>query len=189
MRGVRRRLRAVARSEDGFTIFELLIVLAILGTIVGAIVTLFTSALQSEVDLTSRVRAQEQARLGLDMLRRDVHCARETSGLAEGVASSTVTFVLPAGCPSVTTERVTWCTKATASPSRHTLYRVAGADCNAAGGVTWADHLTEPNAFTYEHTSGKRARLGVTLLVDIDPASPTRAYALSDALVLRNSPR
>jgi prepilin-type N-terminal cleavage/methylation domain-containing protein len=184
-----RPLRIDLRREGGFTMIELLVVMIILLAVVGAILTLFTSALRGETDLAERVRAQEAARLALDTLRRDVHCASETSGLVPDVPSSAVTFLLPTGCPSATTEYVTWCTKPTAVASRYTLYRVPGADCAAGGGVTWADHLTATDIFTYAHPSGSRARLNVELVVDVDPTSDSRAYALRDALVLRNSER
>jgi prepilin-type N-terminal cleavage/methylation domain-containing protein len=182
------RLRVV-RETGGFSVIELLVALAILGTVLSAILGLFASAINSEVDLTKRVRAQEQARLGLDMLRRDVHCASETSGLTVDIASSIVTFILPAGCPSTTTAQVTWCVKTTATPNRNRLYRVPGSSCGTAGGVHWADYLTTTDIFTYTKAGGERAKLNVELLVDLDPATPSRQYALRDALVLRNSLR
>jgi prepilin-type N-terminal cleavage/methylation domain-containing protein len=189
MTSVRRRLSAAAREEGGFTLSELLVVLAILGTVVGAIMTLFSSALKSEVDLTQRVRAQEEARMALNTLRRDVHCASATSGLTEGVPSNVVTFLLPSGCPSATTETITWCTRTTGVADRHTLYRVPGADCAAAGGADYADHITEPVVFLYTKEAGLRARIDVEFSVDVDPATSSRQYKLRDALVLRNSAR
>jgi type II secretory pathway pseudopilin PulG len=193
---MRRRLASTVRDERGFTVFELLVVLVILVTVIGAILTAFTSALGSEVDLSARVRAQEQARLALDTLRRDVHCASETSGLTVDVPSSRVTFLLPFGCPSVVTEYVTWCTRTTGAASRFTVYRNAHAVndpavdyCAEPGGVTWADFVTNAEVFTYSHPDERRAQVSVDLLVDVDPASPSRAFALRDALVLRNSDR
>jgi prepilin-type N-terminal cleavage/methylation domain-containing protein len=196
MTRLRHRLSAAARDEGGFSLIELMIVLMILGTVVAAVVTMFTSAMRSEVDLTLRVRAQEQARLALDTLRRDVHCASDTSGITAEVYSTAVTFLLPIGCPSTVTEYVTWCTRPTAEANRFKIHRKSHAVNNPAvdycaepGGVDLADHLTEDEAFEYRHEGSERARLNVRLLVDIDPASPSQAYALRDSLVLRNSPR
>jgi prepilin-type N-terminal cleavage/methylation domain-containing protein len=196
MTRLRHRLSAAARDEGGFSLIELIVVLVILGTVLGAVVTMFTSAMRSEVDLTQRVRAQEQARLALDTLRRDVHCARETTRLTENVPSTVVTFDLPSGCPSTVTSYVTWCTRPSGTASRNILYRTTHATndlaidyCSDPTAVATADFLTAAPVFVYTKAAGQRARLSVEMLVDVDPESSSQAYALRDALVLRNSAR
>jgi len=92
----RLQARRVAEAQDGFTLTELLVVLLIIGVILVGITQLFTSALKSETDQTKRVNAQQDARVALDQLRRELHCA---SDLSYNSASS-VTVTLPSYCSS-----------------------------------------------------------------------------------------
>src|SRR5436309_4221827 len=92
----RLQVRRVAEAQDGFTLPELLVVLAIIGIVLVGITQLFTSGLNAEADQTKRVNAQQDARVALEQLRRELHCA---SGLSYDSASS-VTVTLPSYCSS-----------------------------------------------------------------------------------------
>ncbi|HKB21145.1 MAG TPA: type II secretion system protein [Gaiellaceae bacterium] len=89
-------VRQVVAAEDGVTLPELLVVLAIIGIVLVAITQLFMSGLNTETDQTRRVNAQQDARVALDQLRRELHCA---SALSYNSASS-VTVTLPSYCSS-----------------------------------------------------------------------------------------
>jgi len=95
---IRERLRRL-RGERGYTLVELLVVLAIFTTVVTALVSLFTSGAKAELDMNRRFEAQQNARLALDKLRRELHCS---SGITAtpGVAVSSITVALPSQCPS-----------------------------------------------------------------------------------------
>ena len=67
-------LRRLGTAEGGFTLAEMLVVLAILGIVLAGLTQLFTGALFGK-DQTSRTQAQQNARLALDKLRREIHCA------------------------------------------------------------------------------------------------------------------
>jgi prepilin-type N-terminal cleavage/methylation domain-containing protein len=154
---LRRLLRAL-RRERGYTLVEMLATLSILGVVMGALGTLFVSATNSEADMNNRFRAQQTARVALDKMRREVHCASSgTPGTANGPTSSvTLTLAsfcktlpqpLPSPLPSYcstssgqTTCSVTWCTRNVAT-NRNALYRVTGSTCGSSGGVKWADYL------------------------------------------------
>ena len=69
---IRRRLA----QADGITLTELLVVMVILVIVLGGLTTLFVSAMTSQVDQSNRVQAQQEARLALDALRREIHCAK-----------------------------------------------------------------------------------------------------------------
>jgi prepilin-type N-terminal cleavage/methylation domain-containing protein len=190
---VAQRLGALTRDERGFGLIELLAVLTILATVVGMSVTLFVSAMRSEVDLTERVRAQEEARLALERLRAEVH---QACGITPTGVTSSVTLTMPASTATGTppnfctgsTVQVTWCTRGTGS--RRTLHRVEAATCGTTGGVRWADFLTTGDAFEYvPENASSLAVLRVTFLVDVNPNDSLRAYRLRDALALRNSLR
>ena len=91
----RLEFRRVAEAQDGFTLTELLVVLVIIGIVLAGITQLFTSGLNAEADQTKRVNAQQDARVALDQLRRELHCA---SDLSYNSASS-VTVTLPPTVP------------------------------------------------------------------------------------------
>ena len=107
--------------------------------------------------MNNRFRAQQTARVALDKLRREVHCASTaTPGNAGPTSSVTLTLAsfcktlpqpLPTPLPSYcstsggqTTCSVTWCTRNVAT-NRNALYRVTGSTCGTSGGVKWADYL------------------------------------------------
>jgi hypothetical protein len=162
-------------------ITELLTVLVILTIIMGGLTALFVSATSSEVDLRERFEAQQEARIAMDALRREVHCA---SAITQTGPSATVTMTLASGCPSGT-GAVTWCT--VGSGNRWKLYRKAGSSCDNTGKL-YADYLTLQNVFNYEvATTTTRAKLTVDLPVDTVPGDNQAAYRLTDKLVLRNS--
>ena len=130
-------------------------------------------------------QAHTEARLGLDRLRREVHCA--SSATPAGAAAS-VTLTLASTCPTTGgSTSITWCTVANGS-GRWDLWRYVGSACSGTG-TKIADHLTTQNAFNYSTPSGSLAKLGVTLAVNPTPLRPERVYTLEDAIVLRNSVR
>lgn len=152
-----RGLRAL-RRERGYTLVEMLTTLVIMGVVMGALTTVFISASNSEADMNNRFRAQQTARIALDKLRREAHCASSaTTGNPNG-ASSTVTLTLASFCKTLpqplptplpsycstnnglTTCSITWCTR-TVATNRYALYRVTGSTCGNSGGVKWADYL------------------------------------------------
>ena len=176
-----RRLRPL-RGQSGYALTELLTVLLILTIVLSGLTALFISATTAEVDMRERFEAQQEARLAVDALRREVHCA---SAISQTGPSPTVTLTLASGCPSGS-GTVTWCT-ISAGTNRYQLYRKAGATCDAAG-KRYSDYITLQNIFSYTApTSTTRAKLRVVLPVDVAPGDPRAAYRLVDNLVLRNS--
>lgn len=195
---------ALPADERGFTLVELITVMAILATIVTTLTGLFVSASRAEADLNGRFQAQEQGRQALDTLRRELHCASVASSLTNtGYTTTTrngatyypaIAATLPAGCstgsPSATTY-VAWCTRA--SGARYALYRVSSAtsysSCPSSGGVAWATQLTSPYAFSITGQSATGlAGVGIYLPVNAGQ-STTGTYLVADDIVLRNSLR
>jgi prepilin-type N-terminal cleavage/methylation domain-containing protein len=171
----------VAR-QDGYTIIELLVSMAILGVVMGAVTVLFVQASTAELDLQNRFQAQQSARLALDKLRRETHCASAAS-----VATSTsVTLTLATYCPTGSGS-VTWCT--VGSGNRFALRRKVGTTCDGAG-VLWADYLTSGDVFSYTpQSTTSLAKLHVDFPVNVKPSKSVQAYELVDDIVLRNSTR
>jgi type II secretory pathway pseudopilin PulG len=182
------RLRALRRSERGFTLIETLASMTILMTVMGGIAALMVSGTNAEVDMNRRFQAQTEARLGLDKLRKDAHCSY---GVSPAGTSATVTLSMSASCPtSGGGTTVTWCTVANGT-GRYGLWRYLGGACSGTGRKV-ADYLTTQNAFSYTAPvalSKELKQLGVTLTVNLTPTKAERVYSLQDDLVLRNSVR
>jgi type II secretory pathway pseudopilin PulG len=159
--------------------------MGILGIVMSSLTVVMVSATKADARMNSEFQAQTEARTALERFRREGHaaCRAEPEGPS---ASITLTYVTSGSCPATGGNQVTWCTVATGT-SRYGLFRVAGTTCNATG-RKFADYLTVANAFNYQTTTQRRAKVGITLSVNPNP-SGTRAYALEDDIVLRNSPR
>jgi prepilin-type N-terminal cleavage/methylation domain-containing protein len=173
---------AAARSERGYTLVEMLTVLVIFGTLMGALMTLFVQATSAETAMNNRYRAQQQARLALDKVRREAHCATAVTSWSQ----SAVTMSLPSYCGNGS---VTWCTVSLGT-SRYGLYRKTGTSCGATG-VRYADYLTSANVFpsyTAQSTTAL-ATLKVDFPVNVKPSHGVDTYELQDDVVLRNGTR
>ena len=181
------------REEGGYSLIELLTVLVILGVVMGGLTTVFASATTSEADMNNRFQAQLTAKLALDKMRREVHCASVAT--PTGVSSS-VTITLPSYCKTGSGS-ITWCTRSNGT-NRYALYRVVGATCS--GGIKWADYLVPTSTsavcsgalciFNYTaQSTTSLAKLTVDFPVNVKPSKTVELYELTDGIVLRNSSR
>ena len=196
MTAAQRIAKRFARCQQGVTLVETLTVLTILGVVMAGLTTAFASATNAEADMSNRFQAQQRARLALDKIRREVHCA--SGATPAGAATSTITLTLPSYCKTYSgSGSVTWCTRSVAS-NRYALYRVNGSTCS--GGVKWVDYLTPTSTaaictgalcvFNYSgQTTTRLAQLHVDFPVNVRPARSVDTYELVDDLVLRNSTR
>jgi type II secretory pathway pseudopilin PulG len=175
---------------------ETLTVLLIMGVVMGGLTTVFVTATNADTDMNNRFRAQQTARLALDKLRREVHCA--SAATPAGSATSSITLTLPTYCKTYSgSTSVTWCTRNVAT-NRYGLYRVNGATCT--GGIKWADYLTPTSTaavcsgalciFNYSaQSTSSLAKLQVDFPVNPKASRAVDTYELNDGLVLRNSTR
>jgi Tfp pilus assembly protein PilW len=180
---IRKRLR----SERGYTLIELVVVLAIFMTVVTALVSLFTSGAKAELDMNRRFEAQQNARLALDRMRRELHCS---SGITAtpNTAVSSVTVALPSQCPSSggTAISVVYDTSLV-SANRYRIRRTVSGTT-----VVIADYIetANGNVFTYMPASASsRALLHVDFRVNINPNEGWKDWRLVDDIVLRNTLR
>jgi prepilin-type N-terminal cleavage/methylation domain-containing protein len=202
--GIRRYAAAAGRrlaSERGYSLSELMVVLVILGVVLAALTQLFVSASTAQVDMTKRFEAQQQMRLSLDKLRREIHCANK---VVAAPPTSSVVISLGAYCPTNGTGgpvEVTWCTKdkrgmvppnpdpAVGAP--YSLWRHIGNACTGPGRKE-ADYLRIHDVFkpTLPPTPpGNLPTLRVELPVDVKPQDGQQRYKLEDDIVLRNAGR
>jgi prepilin-type N-terminal cleavage/methylation domain-containing protein len=186
-------------DESGFSLSEMLVVLAILGVVLGALTQLFLSGAQTTRDQSNRFRAQQEGRLALDGLRREIHCAENISGTIPG---SSITITLGAYCPTNDTgadATVTWCALPASGTAPYSLWRTAlnqpctssGSSCTSTGCVLKAEFLTVNQVFTglVPAGAGLRAKLSVRLPVDASTTTAGGLYELQDDIVLRNTLR
>ena len=162
---VRLHARRVAEAQDGFTLVELLVVLAIVGVILAGITQLLTSALKSQNDQTNRTQAQQDARLGLDKLRREIRCASALT-TPSGSPASAITIMLGSYCPTGggTVAAVTWCTKPSPSGGQpYTLWRYTGSTCSGTG-TKWASNLVDTPSISAGKIFAASADTGLTTL-------------------------
>jgi prepilin-type N-terminal cleavage/methylation domain-containing protein len=197
-------------DEGGYSLIELLVVVTILTVVLGGIVTLFVQGLNAESDQNRRFQAQQDTRLALDKMRREIHAACTISAPATyNTPVSSVTLYMGAdGCLSGA-NTVTWCT--TGSAGRYGLYKVGGTSCtNPVNKI--ADYLTSGTIFTYlppgshlvsssslgmgtsssyivtQDSSGSLPRLHVDLTSQLRSGLHD-SYRLADDIAFRNGPR
>jgi type II secretory pathway pseudopilin PulG len=173
------RLRRLVASERGYTLIELLIVTMTLGAVLSGLTILFMRAYNAELAMNRQFQAQQEARLAVDRMRREIHCA---SGVTPNGNSTSVTVTMPPQCPTaggVQTD-VVYDTQFV-STGRYRLRRA---------GVRVADYVTAANVFTYTPpATGKLGILRVEVPVNINADEPGKTWRLVGDIVLRNTIR
>lgn len=210
-----RRLSARAAAEDGFTLIELIVTMALLLIVVASLSAVLVSATHTEVDANNRFQAQEQARTGLTFLTRELHCASSVAvinssgtSLAAGTAGAGITETIPSTCLTSggTTTYVTWCTSAsTLTTGDWALYRATSTTSQptcttASGSVKWVDYLQTSTPFCLPSTTAACSgvlrpasslpMLHVAMPVDLKgPTATMERYNVVDDIALRNGSR
>jgi prepilin-type N-terminal cleavage/methylation domain-containing protein len=179
------RLRRLLGRQSGYSLVELITVMAILGTILGGLTTAFVQGSTAELHANRRVQAQLEATAAFDRLRRDIHCASSAPG-ATSSPSSAITLTVPVGCDS--SGSIRWCSLARGSG--YALYRQSGASCSTAGKL-YADSLTSSAIFSYFQSVADTslAKVHVDMRVNVNPTKAVDLFQLTDDIVLRNSTR
>jgi len=179
----------VTGNERGYTMVEMLVVMSILSIVIAGLTTVFVSGGRAELDLNRRFQAQQQARLALDKIRVDLHCASS----AEVDATSGYLKIAEDNCSA---NHVTYC--AAASPNmtgRYALYRTTNTTTSRCGStdtnkVRVADYLTRNTGlWTFSAPDGLLEMISIDFPVSVNPTATRDVYELKDVLVARNSLR
>lgn len=192
------RLPRKLKDERGYTLSEMVVSMAIMGMVIGAVATLFESGSRAEVDLNLRFAAQTEARVALDTFRREVHnaCSATVSGTAATVVdpagvsktrSPTVALQVLDSTYRCTVASSSWCT--VGSGTNFGLYRQSGAGtCNSAS-VRRAQFLTRGTVFIVTSATTLLPKVGIDLTINEKPARANLAYRIHDDIALRNAVR
>ena len=176
-------------GERGYTLVEMLVVMSILGVVIAGLTTIFVSGSNAEMDLNRRFQAQQQARLALDKIRTDIHCA----SAAEIDSTTGYLKIAEDNCSST---HVTWC--AITSPTmtgRYGLYRTTNTTSTRCSSTDTtrllvADYLTKNTGlWTFNAPAGMLELVAVDFPVSVNPKATADVYELKDLLVARNSAR
>jgi type II secretory pathway pseudopilin PulG len=172
------RLRAQLRSTEGFTLIELIGVMIILIIILTAVTTLFVSGSRAQVDLNERFQAQTEARVAVDRIRHEVHCASDLTL----TSAASITVSLPGTCPGAGGSDISVVYSTTSvGVSHYQLLR---------NGSRIADHLTSGDVFSYVAPSADTlGKLHLDLPVNVKPSEPWKEWRLQTDVVLRNTTR
>jgi prepilin-type N-terminal cleavage/methylation domain-containing protein len=181
-------------GEQGYSLIELLVTMVILSIVLASLTTVFLSGTSAEASLNRRFQAQQSARMGLDRIRTDIHCA--TGAQAQTINTFPGVKLAVGNCYAAT-PTISWCAVlVTASPVRYALYRsptTGATTCTSsdAARLLIADYLTTSNAFTTATIQQfTLQRVGVDFKVSVNATSSTTdVYELTDSIVARNAPR
>jgi type II secretory pathway pseudopilin PulG len=181
----RQRILRRLRREGGYTLIELLLVCVILSTVLASITVLFVSASRSQMDMNRRYRAQQDARVAVDKVRREVHCANQIT--PAGVTTA-ITVQIPSQCPTGATPGIP------GGAVTNVVYDVVGSGQRfqlRRNTVVVADYISEQNAFSYTApvASTSRGRLRMTLPINVEPTDTAKEWRLVADIVLRNTTR
>jgi prepilin-type N-terminal cleavage/methylation domain-containing protein len=183
--------RSLRGEERGFSLIEMLTVMIIMSVVLTGLTTLFVQGSNAELDMNRRFEAQQDSRVALDKIRREIHCADLATTTPPSGPAPTITLHQPGQCPAAVSAAptdITWCS-VLFSTGRYRLYRKVGASCDATG-VRWADYLTSANLFEAQVASSTSlAKVKVSFPVDVKAGDATPAYRLCDHIVLRNTLR
>ena len=181
------------KNEHGYSLIELLVTMVILGVVLSGLTTVFISGSSATVNLDLRSQGQQNARLALDRLRVDIHCA--SAAQAQTINTYPGIKLNESSCTSASP--VSYCViQFSSSPLRYQLFRATGTgstDCTSSDAtrVMIADYLTSSSVFTTSAIPQYSLQtVGIDLKVDANPRSTTLySYELTDAIVARNSTR
>jgi prepilin-type N-terminal cleavage/methylation domain-containing protein len=198
------------RDERGYTLAEMVVVIAVLGIVVGGISTLFARGISADADQTRRFHAQQDGRLALDKLRREIHAACTVSNpTTYNTWESSITLYFSSDNCVSGTHTVSWCV--IGSGTRYGLYRIVSSSCTGATSK-YASYLTSSSVFVYlppdsyvatnglgkgtsatyvttAATDYSLPKLHVAYTINRKPTFSLDQFKVNDDIVFRNGPR
>jgi len=178
MRKRRIEMRSLLRSESGFTLPELLIVMTITVILMGGLATIFGLGLNTTKTSSRILAAQSGVVVALDRLDYEARCASQAKLLSSGAG---VTLTYPFQCSGHTSEApgtVTWCV------TGGSLVRYSGSACSGSGQTLTTD-VTSTTPFSCVATVSDFPSLRAALTVNTGTTSATASTG-TDTMTLEN---
>ena len=97
---IRRRIGAVARGDQGFTLSEVLVVMVVLGFVLAIVQGATIAAQRTTSDIASRVDAAQNGRQAIDTMSRNLRTAVLPEQLTDGDCTSCSTTAFVKGTPT-----------------------------------------------------------------------------------------
>jgi prepilin-type N-terminal cleavage/methylation domain-containing protein len=204
-----RCLRRLRHEEHGYSLMELLTVMVIMGIVLGGLTTVFVSGSKAEYDMNVRFQAQQQTRLALDRVRRDIHvagCVNPTipadgttlllSKITTGTTCAAFAYYCVATSPTLSTKSALYYWRADGEQAG--LWSTAPTvPTTCSAGRLIADDLipysaSTPTLLLFGWTAsavGQLQKITVDLRMDASDTASGGVYRLKDDIVLRNSTR
>jgi prepilin-type N-terminal cleavage/methylation domain-containing protein len=189
---VTRFLKVLAAKEEGYSLVELLVVMLILGTVLAGLTTVFVGGSNAEIRLNQRFQAQQQARLALDRIRTDIHCASAAQAQTIGTYTGSIKLAETSCYSYAATPTVSWCPVSVTS-TRYQLYRSTATSniCTSSDATRLlvADYLTtSSNVFTTAAIPQNSLQtVGIDIKVSANTKTPALdVYELTDSIVVGN---
>jgi prepilin-type N-terminal cleavage/methylation domain-containing protein len=194
-------------AQAGYTLIELIVVMALLGIVMGALVSSFASASGAQTEQLARADDQESAREALERMRTDIHCASgaeaqptlDSLGNPTGAGYTLQLSVTQNQCSGVTTgsNGVQWCSVSVGgSTTRYAVYRTTSGNCSATDALFEVDYITSYGTITGGNfwslapcSTGRLQAVTVNMPVNRTPVTrPDATYDLVDTIAMRNAP-
>lgn len=187
-------------AEDGVTLVELIVVLALSVVVMGATFTTFSQFEQTTGSNQRQNDAQDQIRVGLSGLARELrNMASPTDELPEAVVRAQPADLVFQSVSSSATRRVRYCLD-TASRRlwRQVQFVPFSAPSSGCPDVAWGsqraavEHVVNGDRpiFAYNATALTAiTEIGATLWVDVDPSAKPIETSLQTSVFLRNQNR
>ena len=188
---MKRLMRRLMGGEQGYSLIELLVTMVILSIVLASLTTVFLSGTSAEASLNRRFQAQQNARMGLDRIRTDIHCA--TAAQAQTINTYPGLKLAVGNCLAAT-PTISWCA-VLVSTGRYALYRsttTGATTCTSsdANRLLIADYLTTSAAFTTATIQQfTLQRVGIDFKVSANQTTTQDVYELTDSIVARNATR
>jgi prepilin-type N-terminal cleavage/methylation domain-containing protein len=164
-------------EESGFTLVEMLVVMAVTTILMGGLATIFSLGLRTAKTASSTLGSQAGVVVALDRFDYEARCASNAT-LVSGGAGVTLTF--PSQCTHTNQSPVTWCVTGGA------LMRYVNSLTCSGSALTLTTNVTSATPFSCVAPLGTLAALKVVLTVNTGTTSTT-ASSGTDTITLQNA--